>query len=446
MLPVAVLCIAELVNVLGVTVAVPALPAIERDLGTSGALVVTGYAAAFGGLLILAGRLGDRLGARRVLLAGLTVFGLASAAAGLAPTSEGLVVARCLQGAAAAAMIPNALSLLVAHAGDRHDRAVALWTAVGAVGGGSGFFVGGVLTDVGGWRWVFLLNVPVTVVLVVGVLTVVRPAPRRPGAGLDVAGAATVTAALILLVLATSASGPLAAGGIAAVVVLLVAFVLIERHARDPVCPPETWSDRRLTSSSAIAFVNNAATGSAVVVAAGYAQRELGLTPSASGLVLLSFSVAVIAGSAAAPRLAPNRPYRAMAAGLAVMTSAALALALAAGVTTVTTGVLAAGLALLGAGLGCSAVGSTTLGTSGPEHGRGMSSALINTGGQVGTAVGVAVVLAVADTGGHRAGWLLSAVIALAGFGALRHPNGPTRRATNGTGRRRTRGHETSSS
>jgi MFS family permease len=416
MLPVAVLCIAELVNVLGVTVAVPALPAIERDFGTSGALVVTGYAAAFGGLLILAGRLGDRLGPRRVLLAGLTAFGLASAAAGLAPSAEGLVVARCLQGAAAAAMIPNALSLLVAHAGERHDRAVALWTAVGAVGGGSGFFVGGVLTDLAGWRWVFLLNVPVTVLLVVGVLTVVRPAPRRPGAGLDVAGAATVTAALILLVLATSASGPVAAGGLAAVGALLVVFVLIERRARDPVCPPEIWSDRRLTSSSAIAFVNNAATGSAVVVAAGYAQRELGLTPSASGLVLLSFSVAVIAGSAAAPRLAPNRPYRAMAVGLAVMTVAALALALMAGATTVTTGVLAAGLALLGAGLGCAAVGSTTLGTSGPEHGRSMSSALINTGGQVGTAVGVAVVLAVAGSGGYRNGWLLSAAIALAGF------------------------------
>lgn len=420
MLPVVVLCLAELVNVLGVTVAVPALPAIERDLGTSGALVVTGYAAAFGGLLILAGRLGDRFGPRRVLLAGLTVFGLASAAAGLAPSAEGLVVARCLQGAAAAAMIPNALSLLIAHAGERHDRAIALWTAVGAVGGGSGFFVGGVLTDLGGWRWVFLLNVPVTVLLIVGVLTVVRPAPRRPGVGLDVAGAATVTAALILLVLATSASGPVAAAGIAAVGVLLVAFVLIERRARDPVCPPEIWSDRRLTSSSAVAFVNNAATGSAVVVAAGYAQHELGLTPSASGLVLLSFSVAVIAGSAAAPRLAPNRPYRAMAAGLAVMTAAALALALAAGATTVTTGMLAAGLALLGAGLGCSAVGSTTLGTSGPAHGRGMSSALINTGGQVGTAVGVAVVLAVAGAAGHRGGWLLSAAIALAGFAALR--------------------------
>lgn len=99
------------------------------------------------------------------------MFGLASAAAGLAPSAEALVVARCLQGGAAAAMIPNALNLVVANAGKRHDRAVALWTAVGAVGGGSGFFVGGVPTDLGGWRWVFLLNVPVTVVLTVGVLT-----------------------------------------------------------------------------------------------------------------------------------------------------------------------------------------------------------------------------------------------------------------------------------
>lgn len=125
--------------------------------------------------------------------------------------------------------------------------------------------------------------------------------------------------------------------GLAAIGLLLAAFVLVERRARDPVCPPETWSDRRLTSS-------------------------------ASGLVLLSFSVAVIAGSAAAPRLTSNRPYRAM----------------------------------------------------GPEHRRGMSAALINSGGQVGTAVGVAVVLAVAGTDGHRYGWLLSAAIAVAGFAALR--------------------------
>ncbi|TDD67861.1 MFS transporter [Jiangella aurantiaca] len=427
MLPVVILCVAELVNVLGVTVVVPALPAIERGLDTSGELVVTGYAATFGGLLILAGRLGDRLGHRRLLLAGLTVFGTASAAAGLAPSAEWLVAARCLQGAGAAAMIPNALSLLVAHAGDRHGRAVALWTAVGAVGGGSGFFVGGVLTDVAGWRWILLVNVPVTVVLAAGVATVVRPAPRHDGGGLDVAGGVTVTAALVVLVLTASASGPAAVAGVAATGLLLAAFVVVERRAEDPILPPRTWSDRRLSSASAVALVNNAATGSAVVVGAGFAQRELALTPSAAGLVLLSFNAAVIAGSALAPRLSGGRPDRAMRIGLAVMAAAALALAT--GTATVTgttgTGALAAGLALLGAGLGVSAVGSTTLGTAGREDRRGTSSALINTGAQVGTAVGVAVVLGLAGTDGHRPGWLLAAAIAVAGLAAVIRPIRP---------------------
>ncbi|PZF81106.1 MFS transporter [Jiangella anatolica] len=429
MLPIVVLCGAELVNVLGVTVVVPALPAIADDLGTSGELVVTGYAAAFGGLLILAGRLGDRLGHRRVLMAGLAVFATASAAAGLAPSAPWLVAARCVQGAGAAAMIPTALSLLVAHAGDRHARAVAWWTAVGAVGGGSGFLVGGVLTDLAGWRWVLLVNVPVAVVLAIGVATTVRPAPRQPGTGLDVAGGATVTAALIVLVLAVSANGPAVVAGLAAAALLAVAFALVERRARDPICPPETWSDRRLTSAAAVALVNNASTGAAVVVAAGYAQRELGLSPSAGGLVLLSFNAAVIAGSAIATRIASGRPARLMTTGLAAIAAAALAL-VAATAAVPSTATLSAGLALLGAGLGVSAVGSTTLGTSGPERRRGMSSALINTGAQIGTAAGVAVVLALTGTGGHHTGWLLAAAIAAAGL-AIARPGAtsPARRA-----------------
>jgi MFS family permease len=169
----AVLCLVQFVDVLGVTVVVTALPAMLSGLEaapSAAAPVATGYAMAFGGLLMLGARLGDRYGHRRVLLLGVVTFAVASLAAATAAGVAVLVTARCVQGAAAAASVPTALRLLTAvtATGDERRRALAAWSATGAAAGIGGYLVGGLLTDVAGWRAVFWVNLPVAAVLFPG--------------------------------------------------------------------------------------------------------------------------------------------------------------------------------------------------------------------------------------------------------------------------------------
>jgi len=179
------LCLVQFVDVLGVTVVVTALPSMLSGLGASSSaapLVVTGYAMFFGGLLMLGARLGDRYGHKRVLLVGLGCFGVASLLAATAGTVAALVAARCLQGAAAALSVPTALRLLLeATPGeDSRRRALAGWSVAGAVAGASGFLLGGLLTDLAGWRIVFWVNIPLAVLLATAVLAGCRDR-RYPG-------------------------------------------------------------------------------------------------------------------------------------------------------------------------------------------------------------------------------------------------------------------------
>jgi MFS family permease len=185
----AVLCAAQFVDVMGVTVVVVALPAIRGGLdATPGQvqLVVSTYALLFGCLLLPFGRAADRFGRRRLFRGGLAVFGVASVVCGLAPSAEVLVAGRAVQGAAAAAVVPAALALVTATfpEGPGRRRALAVWTAAGAGGGALGLFAGGVVTDLAGWRWIFLLNVPL-VLFSVGLAARVLPpdAVREPGGG-----------------------------------------------------------------------------------------------------------------------------------------------------------------------------------------------------------------------------------------------------------------------
>ena len=183
----ALLCVAQVVIVLDVTVVAVALPSIQADLGLSAALlgwVVTAYPVAFGGFLLAGGRLADRLGRRWMFGLGLGGFGLASLACGLAPLGGWLIAARGLQGLGAALATPAALALLTgAHPdGQARGRALAWWTAAAAGGGASGWVLGGLITGVAGWRWVFLINVPVCAAVVL--LARRRlPAGRPPAAG-----------------------------------------------------------------------------------------------------------------------------------------------------------------------------------------------------------------------------------------------------------------------
>jgi MFS family permease len=435
-----VLCAVQFVDVLGTTLVVAALPAVLADLGapaSAAAPVVTVYAVLFGALLVLGARLGDRHGHLRVLQAGLVLFGAASLAAATAPSVGVLVAARGALGAAAALSVPSALRLLTAAAEgeERRRRALAAWSATGAAAGATGLVLGGVLTDTAGWRSLFWLTVPLSVLLLVAVSRTAPEVPRRAQGSLDLAGAAVLTGAVAAVV--TGAS--LLEGGAHRLpgVLLLVAgtalaavLPAVERRAADPLLPRAAVRDPGLRAGALASAANTAATSSAVTLAALHLQEAEGLTASAAGLALLPFSLCVVAGAALAARVLRRLPGRATAAaGLAVIAAGDAGL-LATGV-----GVWAvpAAVAVSGLGIGLSSVAATSLGTAVAPALQGTAAGVVNTAAQLGTALGVAGVLLVARAtegsglplAGAPLGWLTAAAVALAAAGLLlRRPAG----------------------
>jgi len=432
-LAISTLCLAEFIDVLSVTVVVTALPAVLRslDAGTAlGGLMVTAYAACFGGCLILAGRLSDVYGHRRTMVLGLLGFAITSLAAAIAPSGWWLVAARGLQGLAAAMTVPAAMTLLlaVAEAPRLRARALGIWTAAGAVAGASGFVLGGLVTDLIGWRWVFLINAPLALGLVAAVRRWVRVSPpRRSNRRLDLRGAALLTGGLMTLVLGASlleraGRVPVALALVATGITLTIAFVAWERRVTAPLMPPGIWRQRHLVTGCAISFANNAATSSAMVLAALHVQDVAGLRPTTAGLALLPFSLTVVVGSALAPPLLRTRARpTVMALGLVVVAAGTLVLLATGGPASVA--VVVAGVALAGGGLGLSAVAATNHGTDVERGDRALASAAITTAAQLGTALGVAAVVTLAaavtagatPVSGHHAGWAAAGAIALCG-------------------------------
>src|SRR5690349_8056145 len=245
----ALLCSAFFMVILDVAIVNVALPSIQADLDFSPQdlqWVVSAYALTFGGFLLLGGRAADLLGRRRVFVAGVAVFGLASLLAGLAPSGAVLVAARAVQGLGAAGMTPAALSILMTtfEEGAERNTALGAWGAVGASGGTIGLLVGGVLTETVGWEWIFFLNVPVGAA-VIALSPVLLEESRAVGAErrFDLAGAGTVTAALSLLVYALVDAGSagwsswLTIGRAGASALLLAVFALIEHRSSAPLVP-----------------------------------------------------------------------------------------------------------------------------------------------------------------------------------------------------------------
>ena len=398
------LCLVQFVDVLGVTVVVTALPVMLADLhapAEAASLISAGYAMFFGGLLMLGARLGDRLGHRRVIFIGLAIFAVAAVAGATATSAVMLTAARCLQGAAAALSVPSALRLLttITPDGPSRERAIAGWSASGAAAGASGFVIGGVVTDLAGWRAVFWGFLAVAVVLAAAIR---RSVPRDDAADrsvrLSVPSAGTFTAAVMAFVVATTLlpqPGRAALGGVllAAAAVLAGLFIIVDRRSASPLLPRAVLRERPLRRGAAGGLLNTLTTSSAITLAALYLQNTEGHSPLVAGLMLLPFSAAVIAGSAsAAPALARWPAERLVAAGLALIAvSDAVLIAAASRVWA-----LPLCVAVAGAGIGLSSVAATRLGTSVPVAARGTASGIINTAAQLGTALGVAVLLLVA--------------------------------------------------
>ena len=446
------LCLVQFTDVLGVTVVVTALPSMLASLHAPqsySTLIATGYAMFFGGLLMLGARLGDRYGHRRTILASLALFAAGAAVAATASSATALTVGRCLQGGAAAASVPSALRLLtmVTAEGPARRRAIAAWSAAGAAAGASGFVVGGIITDLTNWRVVFWAYIPLAVVL--GAIIAVSVPPdtgdQRPES-LNLAGSAAFTAAVMAFVVGTTVitrpgghvTGGLALAGCA---VLAGLFVLIDRRAAAPLLPRQLTGDRALRQGALGGFLNTATTSSVITLVTLYLQNTLRRSPLDAAATLLPFSLAVIAASAVSAVVQRRlRPQLVVAAGLALIAAADAMLIPLADRPWAVPVCAAAG----GAGIGLSSVAATGLGTDVGPHWRGGASGIINTAAQVGTAVGIAVLLLIAATtsGVPAAGtappkvaWAAGAAVAAAGaarFGRARFaaagPPGVSRR------------------
>ncbi|HET9927650.1 MAG TPA: MFS transporter, partial [Rubrobacter sp.] len=261
-----VLWVAQFVDVVDVNAVIVALHSIGRDLGFSQTglqWVVSAYVLFFAGFLLLSGRVADLWGRRRTFVAGLAVFTTASLCCGLSVSPEMLVVSRALQGLGAAITAPAALSIIttIFAEGRERDRAVAAWTAVAAGGGAAGLLLGGLITDVLGWEWIFFVNVPIGVAGIV-LSPVLLPERRDPAAPrrLDLLGAVTATSGLVLLVLGltrTEEAGfgsPITLATLGFAAAFFGSFVFVERHAADPLVPLGLFRLRGLVGAALVAF------------------------------------------------------------------------------------------------------------------------------------------------------------------------------------------------
>jgi EmrB/QacA subfamily drug resistance transporter len=401
-LPLALLCAATLMTIVDETVVSVALPTIQRDLGFATSelsWVVNAYLIAFGGLLLLAGRIGDLVGRRSVLLAGLSLFVAASALCGVAPSAPWLVATRFLQGAGGALAAAVALGMVVALFDEprQQARAIGFYSFVGASGASIGLFLGGLITDVAGWRWVFFINVPF------GVATVLagrRVLARDTGPGLregaDVTGAALLVTGLMLAIVAIvdGAARELVLPAAA----LLAGFAARQATAARPLIALDALRSRVVVGANvAHALLVGAMFGFQFLVTL-YFQRVLGYSPAQAGLGVLPVALGIGAMSLLVfPRIAARFGARAallpgllaIAAGLALLSRTPVDGRY---LTDVAPSIV---LFALGGGLTLPAIMTIAMSGATPQT-AGLASGLINTSQQVGGALGLAILASLA--------------------------------------------------
>ena len=316
--------VAQLMVVLDATIANIALPYIQSDLGISQAnlqWVVTGYALAFGGLLLLGGRLGDLYGRRRIFMLGVTLFAIASGIGGLAQSEIMLLGSRGLQGVGAALASPAALALITTNfpAGPKRNRAFSVYAAMSGAGAAVGLLLGGWLTglnpdifgiSVDGWRLTFLINVPIGLAAALLAPRVLAESESHPGE-LDLPGAITGTAGLIGIVFGLSRAGNQRYGwddawtitSLAVGLLLLVVFVLIERRVQHPLLPFRILTNRTRATAFATMMIVPAAMFAMFFFLSLFVQNVMGYSPLHTGFAFLPFSFGIVLGAALSSRL-----------------------------------------------------------------------------------------------------------------------------------------------
>jgi EmrB/QacA subfamily drug resistance transporter len=404
-------CLAQFMVVLDATVVNTALPSVQRGLHFSAAnlqWVVNGYTLIFGGFLLLGGRAADLLGRKRLFIAGVIVFAGASLVNGFAQSSGILIAGRALQGLGGALVSPAALAIVTTTFTDgaQRTRALGVWSAIAASGAAVGFLMGGILTDIASWRWVFFVNVPVglaTIALALRYIAESRVDTARRS--FDLAGAATVTGGLVVLVYAIvkaqtwgwGSARTLGLGAIAAV--LLVAFVFIEQRSEAPLMRLSIFRIRALAvADTALLLVASGMFGMFFFVSL-YVQQILGYSPLKAGLAFLPVTAGIMVGAGIAQQLIRRVGVRNV--GVAGVSLAAAGMAVLTQVPVHGSYVddLLVGLLPMSLGMGLAFVPITLLGTGGVKpQDAGLASGLFNTAQQVGGSLGLAILSTLAAT------------------------------------------------
>jgi EmrB/QacA subfamily drug resistance transporter len=407
----ALLCGAFLMVILDAAIVIVALPSIEADLGFSEQglqWVISAYALTFAGLLLLGGRAADLLGRRRMFVVGVVFFTIASLLCGLAWSPAALITARVVQGVGAAIMTPTALSIISTSfpEGSERNKALGIWSMMGATGATAAWLIGGPLVEGPGWEWIFFINIPLGLaafVLSPVLLRESRAALTRRS--YDPAGALTITGALVLLVYAIVEAPDVGWGDrqtllpVAGSAVLLAAFALIESRHPAPLLPLRILRSRTLVGGNLVMLVFGTVAFGTPFVLTLYAQQVLGYSAIEFGLGTAVFTVMAAVGSIVSQAVVLKVGFRTVAAtGMALLAGGALIL------TQVSVGGsyvddMLLGLIVYGAGIGPAFVTATVAALAGvAEHESGLASGLSNTAFQIGAALGVAIVTTVAVT------------------------------------------------
>jgi len=400
-LALAVICVAQLMVILDATVVNVALPSIRRDLDFSLdnlTWVVTAYSLTFGGLLLFGGRTGDLFGRRRMFMIGIALFAGASLVGGFANSEEMLIIARAAQGAGGAIAAPTALALLATTFTEpaARARAFGLFAAMAASGGALGLLIGGALTDYASWRWALFINAPIGAVVLFLAPRVLNES-QGSGTKLDLPGAITVTAGMSTLVYGLTKASSDGWGSTTTVVTLavaaalLVAFVLIEHVSTHPLMPFRIFADRNRTGTYLIMLFLAAAMFTTFYFMAQYLQNVHGWSPFHTGFGFLPIPMTIMFMSlVVVRRLIPKigiRPFLTAGPILVICSMVSFSHIDASSSYWPFLG----SVLLLGLGMGCSFVPLTMTAVNGvAPHETGLASALLNTGQQVGGAIGLA--------------------------------------------------------
>jgi EmrB/QacA subfamily drug resistance transporter len=417
------LCSAQFMVILDITVVNIALPSIQSDLGLAAKdlqWVITAYTLAFGGLLLLGGRAADLFGRRRVFLAGLATFGAASLAAALAGSPAALIAARAAQGVGAALLSPAALSLVTTlyDEGPARNRALAAWAAVAASGGAVGVLVGGALTSAFDWPAIFLINLPVGAAVALGALRLL-PAGDAPGGRIDVLGAGLATGSLVALIYALVEApdagwgSPQTLGLLAVAFAGLAAFVAVEQRVAAPLVALRVFRRRPTVVALALMVAGMGTVMSSFFFLTAYLQEGLGHSALRTGLEFLPGAIVLVLAAHAGQHLVARAGARpVLAGGMTLGAGGALLLSGLPADGSYVADVLP-GLLTLDVGIGLAASAIFITGMSGVgHHEAGLVSGLLTTAHEVGIALVLPVLSTIALSGSLADAFRAAAAIA----------------------------------